>query len=113
MANGNDNELAVYPVDIKEDDHAILVEAEMPGFKRDEISVTLEGGILNISGERKSEKTSATEHLKERRYARVSRSFSVPITLEDSKIEAKLEDGVLKLRLPKTEAVKPKRIAIK
>lgn len=113
MANGNGDDVATYPVDIKETDDALVVEAEMPGFKRDEITVTLEGGILNISGERKTEKTSGTEHLKERRYTRISRSFTVPSTLDDSKVDAKLEDGVLKLRLPKTDAVKAKRIAIR
>lgn len=111
--NGQDDLLAAYPVDIHEDESGISVEAEMPGFKREEITVTLEGGILTIAGERKEEPAKGEEHLKERRYTRVLRSFTVPTSLDETKIEAKLENGVLKLRLPKSEEVKAKRIAIK
>lgn len=110
---GNGDWAVGYPVDITEDDNNILVEAEMPGFKRDEISVTLESGILSITGERKAQDRKGQEHLTERRYLKVARSFTLPTSIDESKIDAKLEEGVLKLRLPKTEAVKPHRIAVK
>jgi HSP20 family protein len=101
-----------YPVDIREEDGTILVEAEMPGFKRDEINVSLDQGVLHITAERKPEETKGHKHLTERRFTRVQRSFTLPTSVDEANVEAKLEDGVLQLRLPKTAESRPKRIKV-
>ena len=103
-----------YPVDINEDENNIYVQAEVPGFKRDELDITFESGVLTITGERKVEANGKQQrHLNERRYTRVRRSFSLPTTVDESNVNAKLENGVLHLTLPKREEVKPRRIEIK
>ena len=104
----------VYPVDIREDENHIYVDAELPGFKNSEVEVTLENGLLHIQAERKEETEPKGEvHLRERRFTRVSRSFSMPNTVDEKKVEAALQNGVLHLTLNKREEVKPKKIAIK
>ena len=110
--------LAHYPVDIYEDENHIFVDAEMPGFRKDDVDVTLEAGVLTITAERKSETDTggsekAQHHLTERRYSRVQRSFSMPSSVDDSKVEATLSDGVLHLKLHKREEVKPRKITVK
>ncbi len=104
---------AAYPVDIREDDNHVFVEAELPGFKKDEINVTMEQGILTINAQRKQEERKGEEHLTERRFTRVSRSFRLPTPVDENNIDAHLEEGVLTLTLPKREEVKPRRIEVK
>lgn len=104
---------ASYPVDIREDAEHIYVDAELPGFTREQVNVTLENGQLTISAERNIENTEAEHHLQERRFTRVSRSFSLPNTVDESKVDAKLADGLLRLTLNKREEVKPRRIEVK
>ncbi|MCX5658969.1 MAG: Hsp20/alpha crystallin family protein [Planctomycetota bacterium] len=115
----------VYPVDVREDANHILVDAELPGFKPAEVQVTIEDGVLSIVAERKSQEPAAptgpegqgrpapVSHLRERRFTRVARTFKLPNLVDDSKVEAKLEDGVLRLKLQKREEVKPRRIEVK
>ncbi len=104
-----------YPVDIDEDDNEITVEAELPGFTQDEIDVTVDNGVLRIVAERqpKDKEERGTSHLSERQYTRVERSFNLPTSIDESHVEAQLDGGVLHLRLPKSEEVKPRRIQIK
>jgi HSP20 family protein len=103
-----------YPVDIREDDDYVYVDAEMPGFKRDQINVTLENGMLQITGQRPPEKElKGQQHLTERRFLRVSRSFTLPTNVDENKVEAHLTEGVLHLKFPKREEVKPRRIEVK
>jgi HSP20 family protein len=101
-----------YPVDIREDQDRIYVDAEMPGFTKDQVHIMLEQGVLTITGERKAEQTEGEKHLTERRFTRVSRSFNLPTTVDESKVQAKLEDGVLHLTIEKKPEVKPRRIEI-
>ncbi|MHC4996215.1 MAG: Hsp20/alpha crystallin family protein [Planctomycetota bacterium] len=103
---------ASYPVDVREDDESLHVEAELPGFKADEIDVTVDRGVLRISAERKSEEKDGKHHLKERRYTSVSRSFTLPTRVQTDHVEARLDDGVLMLTLPKSKEVKPARIEV-
>ncbi len=102
-----------YPVDIREDENAVYVDAEVPGFKKDQINVTLEQGVLTIDAERKAEDTQGQKHLTERRFTRLSRSFSLPTTVDESKVNATLQDGVLHLTIEKTPEVKPRKIEIR
>lgn len=106
--------LGAYPVDIREDENYIYVEAEMPGFKKDEIDVTLESGVLHIQAQRTIEKQeSGQRHLTERRFNRISRSFTMPNAVDEGKVDAGLKDGVLHLKLHKREEVKPRKIEVK
>lgn len=103
-----------YKVDVHEDGDHVYVEAELPGLTKDEIDITLENGIMTIRGEKKSntEKRDQNYHMRERLYGKFSRSFQLPTTVDDAKVEATLEDGVLKVLLHKREEVKPKRIEV-
>jgi len=105
---------ATYPVDIWEDENHVHVEAEMPGFAREEINVTLENGVLSITAERRIEENDKAEHhLWERRYTRIARRFTLPTLVDENQVDAKLSDGVLKLTMPKKEEVKPRRMELK
>lgn len=109
--------LAPYAVDIREDADHIYVEAEMPGFKKDEIDITLENQTLTISAERREEKKEdggkKGDHLlHERRYTRFLRSFTLPPTVDEQTVNAKLNDGVLTVTLNKREETKPRKITV-
>ncbi|MFW6107169.1 MAG: Hsp20/alpha crystallin family protein [bacterium] len=101
-----------YPADIYETDDQVVVEAEMPGFARDEIDVNLDQGVLSITAERKSPERQGTKHLSERRYTRVERAFSLPTAVDEDNVQATLEDGVLRIELPKTAETKRRKIEI-
>ena len=105
--------LGWYPVDIREDENNIYIDAELPGFTREQINITLERGVLTLSAERGQEQSDAQPHLQERRFHRVTRSFSMPDTVDENNVDAHLENGVLKLTLRKREEVKPRRIEVK
>jgi HSP20 family protein len=103
---------ASYPIDMREEDSTIVIEAEMPGFKREEIDISLEGDMLKISAERKPAETKGKPHVSERKYTRVERVIQLPNTVDEEKAEAHLQDGVLEMRLPKTEKESRKRIEV-
>jgi HSP20 family protein len=107
-------ELNAYPVDVIENDDELLLEAELPGFKRDEIEVDIEDGRLMIAAERAADESRKEyrHRVTERSLARVERSFALPSTVDVTRAEATLEDGVLLLRLPKTQERKSTRIEI-
>ncbi len=102
-------------VDVEETDDEFLISAELPGMKRDDIKITFENNILNISGEKKAEKEINEEnyHRMERSYGKFSRTIPIPSGVKLDKIDAVYEDGVLNVRIPKTEEAKPKQIEIK
>lgn len=107
---------AAFPVDIHEDSDVIRVDAELPGFTKDEINVTMEKGVLEISAERssdnKSEENKGTALVRERRFTRFARSFKLPTPISEEDIKATFENGVLHLTLPKRPEVKPRRITV-
>ena len=102
-------------VDIRETDDALIVEAELPGIERKDVKVDIKDGVLTISGERKYEKETEEEnvHRMERVYGRFTRSFSLPNNVDVDKVEAKLKDGVLRIRLPKKETARARTVEIK
>ena len=103
-----------YPVDIREDADHYYIEAEMPGFTKDQVNITLENGVLSIVAERRQvEQPKGETHLNERRFTRVARSFTLPNAVNESNVEASLTDGVLRIELHKREEVKPRKIAVK
>ncbi len=102
-------------VDITEDDKEYLIKAEAPGVKREDLKVTVQNGVLSISGERKSEKEEKGKkfHKIERSYGSFARSFSLPEDAEDEKLSAQFKDGVLTVHLPKSAQAKAKSKEIK
>lgn len=103
-----------FAVDIWETPDALHVEAELPGFDREQIDVMLENSVLTITGERKQpdQQTSREWLLNERRSVRFTRSFNLPPTVDENKVEAKFENGVLHITIAKREEVKPRKISI-
>jgi HSP20 family protein len=102
-------------LDVAEDDNQYIVKASVPGINPDDIEITLTDNVLTIKGETKNETESKETnwHVRERRYGSFTRSVTLPAPIEADKVEATNEHGVLTLHLPKAEAVKPKKIAIK
>jgi HSP20 family protein len=102
------------PVDIQETADAYSIQAELPGLTREDIQVTFENNVLRLSGERKWEKDVKKEnfHRVERTYGSFSRSFALPNQVSADKVEAKFENGVLSIVVPKAEAAKPRQISI-
>ena len=109
--------LAPYGVDIREDQDHFYVEAELPGFKKDDVDITLENQTLTISAERAAENKQDGQNkgdllLHERRYTRFVRSFTLPPTVDEQTVNAKLADGVLTVTLNKREETKPRKITV-
>jgi HSP20 family protein len=102
-------------VDIYEtSDHEVVLKAELPDMKREDINLTFENGVLTLKGERKLEQNIKREAFQrlERRYGAFSRSFTLPNTVDASQISAAYKDGVLTIRLPQRDEAKPKQIAV-
>ncbi len=101
-------------VDISETDNDIIVTAELPGVKKDDVKISLQDNVLTIRGEKKQEKEEKNEnyHRVERAYGMFQRSFTLPTTVDPKKIKATFKDGVLKIKLPKTEEARMKEIPI-
>ena len=102
-------------VDIIEDEKEYLVKADLPEVKKDDVKVTVENGVLTITGERKMEKEEKDKkyHRVERSYGNFLRSFTLPDGADGTKVNAEFKDGVLKVHLPKSEKAKPKAIEVK
>ncbi len=102
-------------VDITEDDKEYLIKAELPEVKKDDVKVTVEQGVLTITGERKFEKEekSTKYHRIERSYGSFVRSFSVPDDSDPSKVVAEFKDGILKVHLTKSEQARPRQVEVK
>lgn len=102
-------------VDITEDDKEYLFKVDLPEMKKEEVKVTCEDGVLNITGERRIEKEEKNKryHRIEREHGRFLRSFTLPDNADAEKIGAEFKDGVLVLRLPKNEKVRPKGLEVK
>jgi len=102
-------------VDINETKDSILVTAEIPGLTEKDVKITLKENHLVISGEKKSEDVKDDEnyHCCERRYGKFERAFVLSTEIDVDKVEAKVKDGILRIKMPKAEKVKPKEITIK
>jgi len=101
--------------DTSETDKEYLVKTELPGIKREDVTITLDDGVMSITGERKQEKEEKDEkrHRVERFYGTFARSFSLPENVDDKAIRAESKDGVLYVHIPKTKAEQPKSVQIK
>jgi len=102
-------------VDISEDEKEYLIKAELPEVKKEDVKVSVQEGVLTISGERKSEKEEKNKkfHRVEWAYGSFERSFTLPEDADADKVVGDFKDGVLKVHVPKSEKSKPKRIDVK
>ena len=102
-------------VDVAEQNGAYTVTAELPGVRKDDIQVTIDGSQVTLAAEVKREKEASQDERvlhAERVYGKVSRSFTLPQEVDEAKAEAKFRDGVLELKLPKKAAAQRKQISI-
>jgi HSP20 family protein len=101
-------------VDIYEDAEAVIIKAELPGMQQEDIDVKIENNTLVLRGERKHDHEIQKEnyHRIERLYGAFQRSFSLPHTVDQEKVKASCDKGVLTITLPKKEETKPKQIKV-
>jgi HSP20 family protein len=101
-------------VDMYETDDDLVVTAAVPGMKPEDIDITVQGDILTIKGQTQAEKDDSQSgyHLHERRYGRFYRQVALPSTVKSDAAEAHFEDGVLRLKLPKAEEAKERKIQV-
>ena len=105
-----------YPqVDIAEDDKEYSIKADLPEVAKTDVKVSFREGVLEIAGERKQEKKESTRrfHRTERTYGAFLRTFALPAAAEGEKAKAEFHDGVLTVRIPKSEKLAPKAIEVK
>jgi len=95
--------LASPALDIHQDDKQILITAELPGVKEQDIDLSIEDGILTLSGEKKSERTDEQGGYSERSYGRFERRLTLPSNIDDEHCSADFENGVLRITIPKAE----------
>ncbi len=101
------------PVNLWEDGDNGYVEAELPGMTMNDLEVLVMGNELTINGQRRIEQCKdASYHRRERSQGQFSRTITLPWPIDADKVEAKLQDGILTIRLPKAESAKPKKISV-
>jgi HSP20 family protein len=102
-------------INLTEDKDSCFIRAELPGVKADELDIQATGNNIAISGERKiaSETENARYHRREREAGTFSRMIGLPGDIDADRVEAKLENGILTVVIPKAEAAKPKQISVR
>jgi HSP20 family protein len=102
-------------VDISEDDHGYLLKADLPEMKKEDVKVTVDHGILSVSGERKTKKEDKKKkfHRIERSYGNFRRSFTLPEDTDSTKVTAEFREGVLKVHVPTTAIERSKATQVK
>lgn len=116
-SNGGDSRTwSAMPAEVLETGDSVQFNIEVPGVRPEDLDITLENNVLTISGEKKQEHeeggSDSDYRLVERRYGRFQRSFAVPPTVRSESCEARYDNGVLTVRLPKAEEAKPRRIRV-
>jgi len=101
-------------VDIRETDKELVMTAEIPGVNEDDIEINVEGNTVSLKGKREFEKETKEEdyHRIERSYGSFCRSFSLPGYVDQDKIKAEYDDGILKLTMPKKPELKAKKVKV-
>jgi HSP20 family protein len=102
-------------VDIIENEHGIVINAELPGVAPKDVTVTIDNNVLTLKGERHVDQEAKKEnfHRMERAYGVFARSFALPEHVDASKVTANFKDGLLTVTLPKSDTAKPRSIDIK
>ncbi len=114
-SNGNGESAVWAPrTDLSETEDAYLINLDLPGLTKEDVEISFHDGTLSINGERRHEETEEDRTVVrvERSYGRFYRAFTLPQTADTENIEATFGDGVLNIRVPKVEEVKPRRIDI-
>lgn len=103
------------PVDVHEDAEALTLRAELPGIKREDIDVAIDGNVLTLKGERKLEKeeNGRRYHRIERSFGSFVRQFQLPSNVDSTAVDANLSEGVLTLKLPKKQELRPRKVEVK
>jgi HSP20 family protein len=114
LASRAGSEIGYVPLDVSETDEAFEVEAALPGVKPEDVEVQVHGDTVTIKGEARevAEEEEKDWLRRERRYGVFARSFTLPTDIDAEKATAEFENGLLKLRLPKSEAARPKTIKV-
>jgi HSP20 family protein len=121
LRGGLQEETSLFPsawtpaVDVAEHDSEYVVKVELPGVNKDDVKIVMQDNILTVRGEKKqeAEKKESGYHRVERSYGSFQRSFTLPTSVRNDKIEANFRDGILSITLPKAEEAKPKQIEVK
>ena len=104
------------PLDLRETEDAFIVDVAVPGVRPEDLNVTLQDNVLTIDAETRQEQQTgeqqANYHRVERRYGRLSRALSLPTQVKADQVQARLENGILHLELPKAEEARPRRITV-
>jgi HSP20 family protein len=103
------------PVDVHEDQDSLVLRAELPGVRREDIDIQVDGNVLTLKGERKleAEQEGRRYHRIERSFGSFVRQFQLPSNVDSTAIDAQLSDGILTLRLPKKAELKARKIEVK
>jgi HSP20 family protein len=101
------------PLDLEETDAAYIAELDLPGVKKDDVTVEIVGNEICVRGEVKEHERTGVLRRQSRRVGSIEHRFTVPDKVDAERVEAELSDGVLVIRAPKSEPVKPKRIDVK
>lgn len=102
------------PLNVWENDDNLFVEAELPGMQLNHLEIYVkEGNQLTIQGERPTAEGTGTWHRRERGFGKFNRLITLPVPVDADKVEARFDQGVLHVTLPKSEQAKPRRIAVK
>ena len=102
-----------YPVDMREEGKNLVIEAELPGFSKDQVNVSIEDNVLHLRAERESSMPEGIRHITERTINMVERHIHLPAGVDETRAEARMTDGVLRLTIPKKKSAKEKEIPIK
>ncbi len=105
---------SVPAVDLYHDKESVLLRAELPGMKKEDIHVSLHEDVLTLSGERRQEKQHDEKGAlrSERFFGKFERQFTLPVRVDSSRVSATYEDGILTVTLPKAEEAKPRQIEV-
>jgi HSP20 family protein len=102
-------------VDVQETDKEYIVKADLPDVRKEDVKVGIENGVLTLEGERKQEKEEKNKkfHRVERVYGKFVRRLALPMEIDAQKVAAEFKDGVLNVKMPKTESAKPRALDVK
>lgn len=102
-------------VDVSENEEEFVVDAEVPGIRRDDLEISVTGNVLTLRGEKREEKDEkeGDAHRVERSYGAFTRTIGLPTSVDPNRVEANMKDGVLRIRIAKKEEAKPRQIEVK
>lgn len=105
---------ALPPLNVYEDPDALIVECELPGIDRESLDLTIAGDVLTLKGQRPAlEPAEGTRvHIHERGYGTFNRALTLPVSVDSEAVEARYENGVLSIRLPKAPEARPKQVPV-